>query len=84
MGFVGGGENGRQGPTRTIRNVREPPRQDRKLCLACGNGSTDLGIAMHPTGTCAVWRGLSLKEKKDRVNCVKCAYWRQGNQTHDV
>ena len=29
---------------------------------------------MHPTGTCAVWKSLSLKEKKARVNCTKCPF----------
>ena len=69
--FVGGGENVRQDPARTVRTIREPPRQETKLCLVCGDGATDLGIAMHPTGTCAVWRSLSLKDNKDKVNCVK-------------
>ena len=52
-----------------IKQKKEPVRKDVKLCLACADGLTDLKVAMHSTGNCAVWKALSLKEK---VNCVKC------------
>ena len=52
----------------------EPARKEERLCLACADGTTDLKVAMHPTGNCAVCRSLSLKEKKLKVNCIKCPF----------
>ena len=52
----------------------EPSQNEIRTCLACSDGSTDLKAAMHPTGTCAVWASLSLKEKMDKVNCIRCPF----------
>ena len=70
LGFVCGVEVS----NKQNQSITEPPRKDTRACLVCADGTTDLKSAMHPTGNCAVWRSLSLREKKDKVNCVKCPF----------
>ena len=71
LGFVGGVE-----PVHKESAVytKEPARKEAIACLVCGDGATDLKAAMHPTGSCAVWKSMTLKEKNDKVNCVRCPY----------
>jgi len=39
----------------TNDKIKEPPRAREPLpCLACGDGSTDLKVAIHPTYSCEV------------------------------
>ena len=71
LGFVCGGS---ETSSSIIKSVKEPPRSDTKACLVCADGATDLKSAMHPTGSCAVWKSLSIREKKEKVNCVRCPY----------
>ena len=67
LGFVCGMEPS----SKLVQPVREPPR----ACLVCKDGTTDLKAAMHSTGSCAVWQSLFLKEKEEKVNCVKCPFY---------
>ena len=78
VGFVCGVELSSKSSSSAV----EPPRKDTRACLACADGSTDLRTAMHPTGNCAVWRSLSLQEKKGKVNCIKCPFG--GKETKHV
>ena len=71
LGFVCGGNEIIGSGT---KSVKEPPRSDAKACLVCADGATDIKSAMHPTGSCAVWKSLSLREKKEKVNCIKCPF----------
>ena len=70
LGFVCGVEVS----SKQQQSLIEPPRKDVRACLACADGTTDLRSAIHPTGNCAVWRSLSLQEKKGKVNCIKCPF----------
>lgn len=70
VGFVCGVEMS----TKSVNSAVEPPRRENRACLACADGATDVKSALHPTGNCAVWRSLSLREKRERVNCVKCPF----------
>ena len=67
LGFVCGVEPS----SKLVQPVREPTR----ACLVCKDETTDLKAAMHSTGSCAVWHSLSLKEKEEKVNCVKCPFY---------
>ena len=58
-----------------VNPIKKPPRNQIRACLACSDGSTDLDSTMHSTGSCAVWSSLTLKEKIDKVNCIKCPFW---------
>ena len=77
LGFVGGAEPVHREP---VKNVKEPARREAAACLVCGDGATDLKAAMHPTGSCAVWKSMTLKEKKDKVNCVRCPFGGKGTK----
>ena len=63
LGFVCGVESSNN----SVIPIKEPPRNEVRACLACSDGSTDLKAAMHPTGTCAVWTSLSMKEKRTKL-----------------
>ena len=58
-----------------VQPAKEHQRNETRVCLACSDNAKDLKEAMHPTGSCAVWRSLSLEEKKEKVNCEKCPFY---------
>ena len=65
LSFVCGGKEGGSGGGKA--SSKEPPRTEVRPCLACWDGATDLASSLHPTGSCAVWKSLSLKERKEKV-----------------
>ena len=61
-------------PSEQYKVTDEIPRKESRPCLACADGPTNLNSAMHPTGYCAVWHSLSIQERKEKVNCIKCPF----------
>ena len=54
------------------KDPKRPSERNYKPCLACNvDGATDLTATHHSMETCAVWASLSVKEKKERVQCIK-------------
>ena len=60
--------------------MKGPPKFETRPCLVCSDNTPNLEAALHSTGNCAVWAALSLKDKTERVNCVKCPFYGKDTQ----
>ena len=71
LGFVSCGVTECGSLTSSSNKVQKPHKgRDPLLCLACGDGLTDLDAAIHSTYTCDVWRSLNLNQKREKVKCI--------------
>ena len=59
-------------PTKEKANKDNEGERTFLPCLACNvDGATNLEAATHSMDSCAVWNGFAMKDKVERVKCIK-------------